>query len=186
VVVRRDVGSGLRLERAALSHHRCVNHGRVSAGPVQQWLLKDMYDEGSCCNGAMMTFSVATAGLFKHIPGYCLSDMALRLAVCLAALVGAQLAAGACAAAPPRLVPAAAVTFESLDTPVLRARVMPYDPRGVNTTWAIEATCCGYGPFTPTAVNASSVAGACCAWPSMLPARHPDYSRDDDPPSPAP
>jgi hypothetical protein len=57
---------------------------------------------------------------------------------------------------PARLVPYENVTYALLDTPVLRARVLPYDPRGINATFAFEATCCGYGPFTPSAVQATS------------------------------
>jgi hypothetical protein len=60
--------------------------------------------------------------------------------------------------AQPRIVPYLNVTYAVLDTPVLRARILPYDPRGVNSTFTFEATCCGYGPFTAAAVEATSAA----------------------------
>lgn len=56
------------------------------------------------------------------------------------------------------LVPYKNVTFGSLNSTILRARILPYDPRGVNTTFAFEATCCGYGPFTAAAVESTSAA----------------------------
>lgn len=64
---------------------------------------------------------------------------------------------GGCAASEP-LVPYKNVTFASLNTTILSARVLPYDPRHVNATFAFEATCCGYGPFTEAAVEATSAA----------------------------
>lgn len=63
-----------------------------------------------------------------------------------------------CASAAVRLVPYENVTFASLNTSTLRAKVLPYDPRGVNVTFAFEATCCGYGPFSEEAVEATSAA----------------------------
>jgi hypothetical protein len=60
---------------------------------------------------------------------------------------------------PPRIVPPfAPPTFAELNATALRPRPLPYDPRNVSTTWAVEATCCGYGPFTPSAVGAASAA----------------------------
>ncbi len=69
------------------------------------------------------------------------------------------------------LVPPQDLTYSSLNTTTLRARVVPYNPTGANTTWSITASCCGYGPFTPEAVqNASNFYGLFdfpCGWPSM-------------------
>jgi hypothetical protein len=73
-------------------------------------------------------------------------------------LFGIQFALLFYAAYGQRLVPYVNVTYAYLDTPILRALVVPYDPRNVSTTWAIEASCCGYGPFTQANVTATSVA----------------------------
>jgi hypothetical protein len=67
------------------------------------------------------------------------------------------------APAPARLLPPRDLSFSSLNSvAALRALPVPHDPRpdapANGTTWAIEASCCGYGAFTPEAVAASSVA----------------------------
>ena len=69
----------------------------------------------------------------------------------------AAILASACASSAP-LVPYKNVSYSSLNSSVLRARILPYDPRGLNTTFAFEATCCGYGVFTEAAVEATSAA----------------------------
>ena len=67
-------------------------------------------------------------------------------------------APSAAAAPAPRLVPARDVTFASLNTSVLRARAMPFDPRGpgADSTFVATSSCCGYGPFSAAAVAAAS------------------------------
>lgn len=80
------------------------------------------------------------------------------------ALAAVPLLAAAAAAPPPppppRIVPPfAPPSFAALNA-TLRPRPLPYDPRNLSapSTWAVEATCCGYGPFTPAAVGAASAA----------------------------
>ena len=74
-------------------------------------------------------------------------------------LIAALARSAASAAAPaPRILPARDVTFASLDTAALRARPMPFDPRGAgaDSTFVFTSSCCGYGPFTPAAVSNAS------------------------------
>ena len=78
----------------------------------------------------------------------------------------------AVAAAAPTIVPHRDVTFASLDVPALRPQPVPYDPRNVSgDTFVITASCCGYGPFTPSAVQAASdhygLFDFPCGWPDM-------------------
>ncbi len=70
------------------------------------------------------------------------------------------------------IVPPRDVTYSSLNTDVLRPRAMPYDPRNVtNATWVMTSSCCDYGPFTSTAVQAASeyygLFDVPCGWPDM-------------------
>jgi hypothetical protein len=81
---------------------------------------------------------------------------AAAAAAAAASVVGAVAGAGAAA---PRLLPPRDTSFAALSTPVLATRPIPYDPRGgPGTTWAIEATCCGYGNFSQANVEAASLA----------------------------
>eukprot|EP01116_Phalansterium_solitarium_P022442 TRINITY_DN7415_c0_g1_i1.p1 TRINITY_DN7415_c0_g1~~TRINITY_DN7415_c0_g1_i1.p1 ORF type:complete len:750 (-),score=225.23 TRINITY_DN7415_c0_g1_i1:141-2390(-) len=78
-----------------------------------------------------------------------LTPMQRALARLLVVLLAAQ-------SADSQLVPWRPVSYASLNTTVLRARPLPYDPRNVSVTWAIEASCCGYGVFTEELVTKTS------------------------------
>jgi len=75
----------------------------------------------------------------------------------------------------PSLIPLQNVSFAALDNDYLRARPMPFDPRGegVDSTYIITSSCCGYGPFTEAAVtNASNTYGLFdvpCLFDDVLP-----------------
>lgn len=76
-----------------------------------------------------------------------------------------------------RILPYREISFAALNITALQAQPIPYDPRFIpsassstsssssssspypyfGTTWAIECSCCGYGAFTPEAVNQSSI-----------------------------
>eukprot|EP01079_Euglenida_sp_SAG-EU17-18_P008523 gene8523-211_t len=65
------------------------------------------------------------------------------------------------------LVPWSNVTYDTLSQDVLEAR--PYGADPANSTWAIEASCCGYGPFTEAAVSNTSRKFGLFRWPCGRP-----------------
>lgn len=75
----------------------------------------------------------------------------------------------------PRILPPQNDSFAALDNEFLRARPMPFDPRGkdADSTYIITSSCCGYGPFTADAVtNASKKYGLFdvpCLFDDVLP-----------------
>jgi hypothetical protein len=69
------------------------------------------------------------------------------------------------------IVPPRVVNFASLNTPALQPVPLPYN-NDERRTWLITSSCCGYGPFTPAAVEAASqhyglFHDAPCGWTAM-------------------